>query len=77
VPRGGCVTRVEYRAVHRGMTERQVTRAWHGHGQVAEGGRTYRACGGGHVNVDLSFTSPRRVTLKYRIPASRHDPLAP
>lgn len=72
--RGGCVTRAEYRAVHLGMTARQVTRLWHGRGQVAESGRTYRACGGGHVNVDL-HGHPRRVVAKYRV--HHRDPLAP
>lgn len=72
-----CVTRAEYRHVHVGTPERTVVRLWHGHGQQSESGRTYRACGGGHVNVDYPYAGPRRVLAKYRIPASAADPLAP
>lgn len=63
-----CVTRAEFRAVHRGMLKSRVVRIWDGPGQVVEGGRTYRACGGGHVNVDYTFTAHPRVLAKYRIP---------
>lgn len=61
-----CVTRAEYRAVHRGMHKREVIKIWDGRGQVAEGGRYYRACGGGYVGVNYSFTAHPRVLSKYR-----------
>jgi hypothetical protein len=61
-----CVTRAEYRAVNRGMRKPTVTRIWDGRGQVAEGGRYYRACGGGFVGVNYSVTAHPRVLSKYR-----------
>lgn len=62
-----CVTRAEYRAVHRGMPKHQVIAIWDGRGEVAEGGRVYRACGGGHVGVNYSYTAHPHVISKYRI----------
>ncbi len=62
------VTGAEFRSVHRGMLKSRVVRIWDGPGRVAEGGRTFGACGGGHVNVDYSFTARPRVLAKYKIP---------
>jgi hypothetical protein len=50
------------------MHKHRVILIWDGRGQVAEGGRVYRACGSGHVGVNYSFTQHPRVVSKYRVP---------
>jgi hypothetical protein len=59
-----CVSRSEYRHVHNGQSQAQVTRIFHGqHGKVTytssySTSRTYKGCGSRWASVDVSFRKP-------------------
>ena len=73
-----CVTRGEFRQVHRGMTMHRVHAIFDFAGKQGEASRNYRACGGARtVIIDYTFDSPRRVRAKYRFGPVANDPLAP
>ena len=71
-----CVSRAEYRQVHRGMTQTRVHAIFDTRGARGEASRHYRACGGRRtVVIDYTFDTPRRVRAKYRVGPVANDPL--
>jgi len=73
-----CISRSEYRSIHRGMPRAQVTRMAGYFGRIAEGGaRSYRGCH--HARRVLVFyrhTGSPLVTGKARVNLLANDPLA-
>jgi hypothetical protein len=71
-----CVTRGEFRQVHRGMTMSRVHNTFDFAGRQGEASRNYRKCGGARtVVIDYTIlTNPMRVAAKYRV--GSYDQLA-
>ena len=73
-----CVSRAEYRQVHRGMTQTRVHAIFDFRGALGEASQHYRACGGRRtVVIVYTFDAPRRVRAKYRVVPIANGPLAP
>jgi len=71
-----CISRTEYRAIHRGMRQARVTSMAGYYGRRAEGrARSYRACGGAS-RVLVAYSARNRVQHKYRVSTLASDPLA-